>query len=96
MAAKQKTRRFNFTIFKSRDTEYMLIYAAGDHAAITGRLTGRAELNKVMLCQIYAVNNADPNAQGLKFIEICRDKRGWHLKPRHFVVVEGISSLQCF
>ena len=32
MAAKQKTRRFNFTIFKSRDTEYMLIYAAGDHA----------------------------------------------------------------
>ena len=63
---------------------------------ITGRLTGRADLNKVMLRQIYAVNNADPSAQGLKFIEICRDKRGWHLKPRHFVVVEGISSLQCF
>ena len=63
---------------------------------ITGRLTGRAELNKIMLRQIYAVNNADPSAQGLKFIEIYRDKRGWHLKPRHFVVVEGISSLQCF
>ena len=63
---------------------------------ITGRLTGRAELNKIMLRQIYAVNNADPSAKGLKFIEICRDKRGWHLKPRHFVVVEGISSLQCF
>ena len=57
---------------------------------ITGRLTGRAELNKIMLRQIYAVNNADPSAQGLKFIEICRDKRGWYLKPRHLVVVEGI------
>ena len=57
---------------------------------ITGRLTGRAELNKIMLRQIYAVNNANPCARGQKFIEICRDKQGWHLKPRHFVVVEGI------
>ena len=58
---------------------------------ITGRLTGGAELNRIiMLRQIYAVNNADPSARGLKFIEICRDKRGWYLKPRHLVVVEGI------
>ena len=30
---------------------------------ITGRLTGRAELNKIMLRQIYAVNNANPSAR---------------------------------
>ena len=41
MAAKQKTRRFNFTIFKSRDTEYMLIYAAGDHADDHGEAHGK-------------------------------------------------------
>ena len=32
---------------------------------ITGRLTGRTELNKIMLRQIYAVNNAD-HAHGVK------------------------------
>ena len=41
MAAKLKTRRFNFTIFKSRDTEYMLIYAAGDHANDHGEAHGK-------------------------------------------------------
>ena len=41
MAAKRKTRRFNFTIFKSRDTEYMLIYAAGDHADDHGEAHGK-------------------------------------------------------
>ena len=52
---------------------------------ITGRLTGGAELNRIIkLRQICAVNNADPSARGLKFIKICRDKRGWHLKPKHF------------
>ena len=52
---------------------------------ITGRRTGGAELNRIIkLRQIYAVNNADPSARGLKFIKICRDKRGWHLKPKHF------------
>ena len=52
---------------------------------ITGRLTGGAELNRIIkLRQIYALNNAEPSARGLKFIKICRDKRGWHLKPKHF------------
>ena len=53
---------------------------------ITGRLTGGAELNRIiMLRQIYALNNADPSARGLKLIKICKqDKRGWYLKPRHF------------
>ena len=42
---------------------------------ITGRLTGRAELNKITLRQIYEVNNADPSARGLKFIKFA-EKNG--------------------
>ena len=43
-----------------------------------------------MLRHIYAVNKAGSSARSLKFGEICVEKRGWYLKPRHFVVVEGI------
>ena len=32
----------------------------------------------------------------LRFSEICREIKGWNLKSRHFVVVEGISCFQCF
>ena len=32
----------------------------------------------------------------LRFSEICGKIKGWNLKPRHFVFVEGISYLKFF
>ena len=49
-----------------------------------------AELNKEMLRHSFEVNNAGSRTRGKKFSEICEEKKGLHLKPRHFVVVEGI------
>ena len=59
MAANRKTMRFNFIIIKSSETEIHanLCRRSSGTPPITGRLTGRAELNKIRLRQIYAVNN---------------------------------------
>ena len=50
----------------------------------------QTELNNEMLRHRFAINNAGSSAQGSRFSEICGEKRGWRLKPRHFLAVEGI------
>ena len=40
--------------------------------------------------------SAVSGGRGLKFNEICEEKKGWHLKVRHFLVVEGIFQFQVF
>ena len=50
----------------------------------------QTELNNEMLHHRFVINNAGSSAQGSRFSEICGEKRGWHLKHRHFLVVEGI------
>ena len=50
-----------------------------------------ADLNNEMLRHRYVVNTAVSSTRGLKFNEICGGKKkGWYLKVRHSVVVEGI------